>query len=52
MAYNNTASLDKLTSTDYVDFSECPDSFGRFFWSKTDSNFLDKKLEAFKEDDD
>ena len=51
MAYNTTASLDKLTCTDYVDFGKCQDRFGRFFWSKNDSNYLDVKLKLFKEDD-
>ena len=39
MAYNTTASLDKLTCIDYVDFGKCQDSFGQFSWSKNDSNF-------------
>ena len=51
MAYNTTASLDKLTCTDYVDFGRCEDRFGRFSWSKTDSNHLDVKLKVFKKDD-
>ena len=51
MAYNTTASLDKLTCTDYVDFSKCQDRFGRFSWSKNDSNYLDVKLKIFRKDD-
>ena len=51
MAYNTTASLDKLTCTDYVDFGKCQDTFGHFFWSKNDSNYLDVKLKEFKKDD-
>ena len=51
MAYNTTASLDKLTCTDYVDFGKCQDRFGRFSWSKKDSSYLDVKLKIFKEDD-
>ena len=51
MAYNTTASLDKLTCTDYVDFGKCQDRFGRFFWSKSDSNYLDVKLKVFRKDD-
>ena len=51
MAYNTTASLDKLTCTDYVDFGKCQDRFGRFSWSRIDSNYLDVKLEVFKKDD-
>ena len=35
MAYNATASLHKLTCTDYVDFGPFPETFGRFFGSKT-----------------
>ena len=38
MAYNITASLDKLTCTDYMDSGKCQDRFGRFSWSKKDSN--------------
>ena len=51
MAYNTTASLGKLTCTDYVDFGKCQDKFGRFFWSKNDSNYLDVKLKVFRKDD-
>ena len=51
MAYNTTASLDKLTFTDYVDFGKCQDRFGRFSWSKNDSNYLDVKLKVFRKDD-
>ena len=51
MAYNTTASLDKLTCTDYVDFDRCEDRFGQLFWSKNDSNYLDVKLNVFRKDD-
>ena len=51
MAYNTTASLDKLTFTDYVDFGKCRDRLGRFSWSKNDSNYLDVKLKVFRKDD-
>ena len=51
MAYNTTASLDKLTCTDYVDFRKCQDRFGQFSWSKNDSNYLDVKLKVFRKDD-
>ena len=51
MAYNTTASLDKLTYTDYVDFGKCQDRFGRFSWSKNDSNYLYVKLKVFRKDD-
>ena len=48
MAYNTTASLDKLTCTDYVDFGKCQDRFGQFSSSKNDSNYLDVKLKVFR----
>ena len=51
MAYNTTASLEKLTCTDYVDFVKSLDRFGQFFWTKIDSNYLDIKLKAFKRED-
>ena len=51
MAYNNTASLDKLTCTDYVDFGKCQDKCGQFFWSKNGSNYLDENLKAYKKND-
>ena len=43
MAYNSTASLDKLTCTNYVDFGKCQDKFGQISWSKNDSNYSDVK---------
>ena len=51
MAYNTTASLDKLTCTDYVEFGKCQDRFGQYSWSKNNSNYLDVKLKAFRKDD-
>ena len=51
MAYNTTASLDKLTCTNYVSFSICQDRFGGFSWSKNDFNHLDVKLKVFRKDD-
>ena len=51
MAYNTTASLDKLTCTDYVDFGKSSDRFGRFPWTKNDSNYLDIKLKVLKRED-
>ena len=51
MDYNNTASLDKLFCTDHVDSGKCQDRFGRFFWSKNDSNYLEVKLKVFRKDD-
>ena len=51
MAYNTTASLDKLTCTVHVDFGKSQEKFGWFFWSKNDSNYLDVKLKIFMKDD-
>ena len=51
MAYNTTASLEKLTCTDYVDFGKSSDRFGRLSWTKNDSNYLDIKLKVFKRED-
>ena len=51
MAYNTTASLDKLTCTDYVDFGKSSDRFERFSWTKNDSNYLHIKLKVFKRED-
>ena len=51
MPYNTTASSDKLSCTDYVDFGKIQGRFGRKSWSKNDSNFLDEKLKVFKKDD-
>ena len=51
MAYNTTASLDKLTCVDYVDFGKCQDRFRQFSWTKNDSNYLDIKLKLFKRED-
>ena len=51
MAYNTTASLDKLTCTKYFDFGKSSDRFGRFSWTKNDSNYLDIKLKVFKRED-
>ena len=51
MAYNTTETLDKLACTDYVDFGKSQDRFGRFSWSKNDSNYLDIKLKVFKRED-
>ena len=52
MASNTTETLDKLTCTDYVDFGKCQDRFGRVYWSKNDSNYLDIKLKVFKIEDE
>ena len=51
MPYNTTASLDKLTCTEYEDFDKCQNKFGQFAWSKNDSNYLDEKLKVFRTGD-
>ena len=51
MAFNTTASLDKLTCAVYVDFGKSSDRFGQFSWTKNDSNYLDIKLKVFKKID-
>ena len=51
MAYNTTASLDKLTCTNYVDFGKSSGRFGRFSLTKKDSNCLDIILKVFKRED-
>ena len=51
MAYNTTENLDKLACTNYVDCGKTQDRFGRIFWSKHDSNYLDIKLKVFKRED-
>ena len=51
MAYNTTAFLDKLACTNYVDIGKSQDRFGRFSWSKNDSNYLDIKLKVFERED-
>ena len=51
MTYTTTASLYKLTCTDYMDFGKSLDRFGRFSWARNDSNYLDIKLKVFKRED-
>ena len=51
MAYNTTATLDKLACTDYVDFGKCQDRFGRISSSRTSLDYLDVKLKVFKKDE-
>ena len=51
MAYNTTATLNKLACTDYLDFGNCPNSFGRISWSKNSFDYLDVKLKVFKRDE-
>ena len=50
MAYNTTASMNKLICTDYVDFGKCQDRFRQLSWSKNDSIYLDVKLNLLKKD--
>ena len=50
VAYNTSASLDKLTCTNYVEIGKCQDRFGLFPWFKKDSNYLDVKHKMFKGD--
>ena len=51
MAQITTATLDKLSCTDYVDFGMCQQRFGRNPWSTNYSNYLDIKLKVFKRED-
>ena len=51
MSYNTTASLVKLTCTDCKDYGKYQERFGRFSWSKIDSNYFNVKLKVFKKDD-
>ena len=51
MTYNSTASLEKLTFTNFVDFGKCQDRFGQFFQTKFDPNYLDVKHKVFKKED-
>ena len=48
MTYNTTASLDKLTCTDYMDVLKCQDRFGQISSSKNNSNYLVFTLKVFK----
>ena len=48
MAHDTIASLNKLSFTDYVDFSNCQNKLELFFRSKNDSNYLDVKPKIFK----
>ena len=47
MACNSSASLYKLTCTDYMDFGKCQHRRRQFFGSENDSLYLDIKLIAF-----
>ena len=51
MAYNETASLHKLTCTDYVVFGKRQDRFRQFSCFRNDSNYLDVKRKVFRKND-
>ena len=51
MAYNTAATMDKLVCTDYLDFGNCQERFGRISWSKNSFDYLDVKLKVFKKDE-
>ena len=51
MTYNTVATLNKLACTDYVDFGNYQDRFGRISWSKNPFGLLDMKLKVFKRDE-
>ena len=51
MAYNTTETLNKLNCTNHVDLGKCQDRFGRFFWTRNDSNYLDNELKVPKRED-
>ena len=51
MAYDTTETLNKMFFTNYVDFGKCQKRFGRFSWTKIDSNYMDSKLKVFKRED-
>ena len=48
MTYNTTATLHKLACTNYIDFDNCQDRFGRISWSKNTFDHLNVKFKAFK----
>ena len=51
MAYNTTATLDKLACTDYVDLGRCQDRLGQISWSKKNSDYWYVKHKVFKKDE-
>ena len=54
MNYNMTAALNKLTCTNFVDFSNNEDRFGRISWSQKERNdrkISENQLKAFRRDD-
>ena len=50
MAYNTTASLDRLTCIECAGFGKGQHGFG-FLLNQNNSNYLDKNLKAFKKND-
>ena len=44
------ATLDKSLCTDFVDFGKHQDQFGRFSWSKNETNYLEVQFKVFKKD--
>ena len=50
MAYNATASSEKSTQNNYVDFGNSQDKFGHLSWSKNESNYMAGKLNLLKRD--
>ena len=51
MAYNTTATLDKLACIDDVDFGKRRDRFGRYSRSKFSFDYLNVKWKMFKKDE-
>ena len=51
MAYNTTASLDKVTCTDHVVFRKNRFRLGRIFWSKADSYYLVGRPKVVRKND-
>ena len=55
MSFNTTSADDKLTCTDFVDFGDNSERFGRISWTKIEKNganmkFLDIQAKLFKKD--
>ena len=48
MAYNTTASLDKLICTNFMNFGKNLDRFGQLCSLENESNYLDVKFKVFK----
>ena len=50
-AYNNTSLQDKLTCNNFVDSVKGQHRIGNLSWSLSDSDFLDIKLNIFRQND-